>query len=225
MADDRDLASVDYATLRFGYGTRNMSFATIRVVDLNQCAPGGLAHHYLWSRSMSSRTYERHHEENVRLPVGADEIFSYADDFSKLSSHMNKSSSMMMGGSMQTSVDQARGQAIGSHVRMKGRMMGIELSLDEVVTERKPPHYKAWETTGRPRLLVIDNYRLGFEITEQDKSSKLRVFIDYNLPTTPSLRWLGLVFGKLYAKWCVQKMVDDARKHFMPPPITLQAAI
>jgi hypothetical protein len=128
---------------------------------------------------------------------------------------MNKSSSMMMGGSMQTSVDQARGQAIGSHVRMKGSMMGIELSLDEVVTERKPPHYKAWETTGRPRLLVIDNYRLGFEITEQDKSSKLRVFIDYNLPTTPSSRWLGLVFGKLYAKWCVQQMVDDARKHFM----------
>jgi hypothetical protein len=215
MADDRDLASVDYATLRFGHGTRNTSFSTIRVVDLNQCAPGGLAHHYLWSRSMSLRTYERHYEENVRLPVGADEIFSYADDFSKLSSHMNKSSSMMMGGSMQTSVDQARGQAIGSHVRMKGSMMGIELSLDEVVTERKPPHYKAWETTGRPRLLVIDNYRLGFEITEQDKSSKLRVFIDYNLPTTPSSRWLGLVFGKLYAKWCVQQMVDDARKHFM----------
>ena len=173
---------------------------------------------------MPSRTYERHYEENVRLPVGADEIFSYADDFSKLSSHMNKSSSMMMGGSMQTSADQARGQAIGSHVSMKARMMGIELFLEELVTERKPPHYKAWETIGRPRLLVIDSYRLGFEITEQGKSSKLRIFIDYNLPTTTSLRWLGRMFGKLYAKWCVQQMVDDARKYFMPPR-TSQAAI
>jgi hypothetical protein len=204
--------------------TATRDFRRFVQLTLNNAAPGGLAHHYLWSRLMPSRTYERHYEENVRLPVGADELFSYADDFSKLSSHMNKSSSMMMGGSMQTSADQARGQAIGSHVSMKARMMGIELFLEELVTERKPPHYKAWETIGRPRLLVIDSYRLGFEITEQGKSSKLRIFIDYNLPTTTSLRWLGRMFGKLYAKWCVQQMVDDARKYFMPPR-TSQAAI
>jgi hypothetical protein len=140
---------------------------------------------------MVSRAYERHYEENVTLPVGAEEIFSYVDDFTKLSSHMNKSSSMMMGGSMETSLDEGRGQAIGSHVRMKGKMMGIELLLEEVVTERQPPHRKAWETIGRQRLLVIDSYRLGFDITQGNKSSELRVFIDYNLATVASLRWLG----------------------------------
>ena len=119
---------------------------------------------------------------------------------------------------METSLDQGRGQAIGSHVRMKGRMMGVQLFLEEVVTERQPPHHKAWETTGRQRLLVIDSYRLGFDITEGNKSSELRVFIDYNLPTAPLLLWLGLTFGKFYAKWCVQQMVTDARKHFMPVP-------
>ena len=101
---------------------------------------------------------------------------------------MNKSSSMMMGGSMETIVDQARGQAIGSHVRMTGKIMGIKLSLEEVATKREPPRHKARETSGQQRLLVIDNYRLGFNITESDKSSKLRVFIDYNLPAAPSLR-------------------------------------
>lgn len=169
---------------------------------------------------MSSQAYERHYEENVTLPVEAEEIFSYADDFSKLSSHMNKSSSMMMGGSMKTSVDQADGQAIGSHVRMKGRMMGIELSLEEVVTERELPRHKAWETIGRQRLLVIDRYRLGFEISKRNRASDLRVFIDYDLPTKPPLRWLGLVFGKFYAKWCVHQMIDDARQHFMPPSLS-----
>ena len=169
------------------------------------------------------QAYERHYEQKVRLPVGTEELFSYADDFSKLSSHMNKSSSMMMGGSMETSVDQARGQAIGSHVRMTGKMMGIELSLEEVVTEREPPRHKAWETVGRRRLIVIDSYRLGFDITEGNNSSELRVFIDYNLPAAPSLRWLGLMFGNFYAKWCVQQMVDDACKHFMR--VTLQPAI
>ncbi|HKS86999.1 MAG TPA: SRPBCC family protein [Pseudolabrys sp.] len=175
---------------------------------------------------MTPRVYELHYEENVSLPARAGQIFSYADDFSKLSSHMNTSSSMMIGGSMETSLDQARGQAVGSHVRMSGKIMGIEITLDEVVTDRDPPHHKAWETVGRQRLLVIDNYRLGFDIfeNESDKSSKLRVFIDYNLPAAPSLRWLGLLFGKFYAKWCVQQMINDARRHFIPATI-LQPAI
>lgn len=174
---------------------------------------------------MASRAYERHYEEKVRIPAGAGEIFSYADDFSQLSSHMNKSSSMMMGGSMETSLDAARGQAVGSHVRMKGRMMGIELFLEEVVTEREPPHHKAWETIDRPRLLVMDRYRLGFDIlSEGNRSSELRVFIDYDLPEAPGFRWLGLILGKTYAMWCVQKMVNDARKHFAIPSIAAQAA-
>jgi hypothetical protein len=148
------------------------------------------------------------------LPVGAQEVFSYTDDFSKLSSHMNKSSSMMMGGSMETLLDDGRGQSVGSHIRMNGKMIGITLLLDEVVTVRQPPLHKAWETVGQQHLLVIDRYRLGFDITERDKSSELRVFIDYDLPATPLSRGLGLMLGTFYAKWCVQQMVKDARNHF-----------
>jgi len=165
---------------------------------------------------MNSRTYERHYEESVTLPVLAQEVFSYADNFSKLSSHMSQSSSMMMGGSMETLLDEGRGQSIGSHVRMKGKMMGVELLLDEVITERQPPYHKTWETVGRQRLLVLDSYRLGFDISARNNSSELRVFIDYNLPATLFLRGLGLLFGKFYAKWCVQQMVNDARKRFTP---------
>lgn len=172
---------------------------------------------------MKPQTYERHYEESVTLPVGAQEVFSYADDFSKLSSHMNKSSSMMMRGSMETLLDEGRGQSIGSHVRMKGKMMGVQLLLDEIITERQAPHHKAWETIGRQRLLVIDSYRLGFDITERKKSSELRVFIDYNLPAAPLLRGLGFIFGEFYAKWCVRQMLNDARKHFMTA-IALQPA-
>ena len=103
--------------------------------------------------------------------------------------------------------------------------MGIELFLEEVVTEREPPHHKAWETIDRPRLLVMDRYRLGFDIlSEGNRSSELRVFIDYDLPEAPGFRWLGLILGKTYAMWCVQKMVNDARKHFAIPSIAAQAA-
>ena len=126
---------------------------------------------------------------------------------------------------MEMSFDAARGQAVGSHVRMKGRMMGIELLLEEVVTEREPPRHKAWETIGSPRLLVIGGYRLGFDITDGNKTSRLRVCIDYDLPAALTSRWLGYFFGKMYAKWCVQQMVNGACEHFSAQGAAPQVAM
>jgi hypothetical protein len=74
------------------------------------------------------RRYERHYAENVTVDAGTEEVFSFADDFSKLSSHMNKSSTMMMGGRMEIFFDNERGRSVGSHVRMAGRMMGLDLT-------------------------------------------------------------------------------------------------
>jgi hypothetical protein len=152
------------------------------------------------------------------VDAGAEDVFSFADDFSSLSSHMSNSSTMMMGGRMQISFDDGRGQTVGSHVRMSGRMMGIDLLLEEIVTERVPPRHKAWETVGTPKLLVIGNYRLGFDIASRGNSSDLRIFIDYDLPSSPGLRWLGYLLGSAYAKWCVRQMVTSARLRFIEQP-------
>jgi hypothetical protein len=160
--------------------------------------------------SAALRGYERQYFEAVTLDASAEDVFAFADDFTRLSSHMGKSSAMMMGSSMKTSFDEGGGQAIGSHVRMTGRMLGIELFLDEVVREREPPRRKAWETVGTPRLLVIGGYRLGFDIAPIGQRTVLRVFIDYNLPFSFGQRLLGRVFGPVYAKWCVRQMVDGA---------------
>lgn len=43
-----------------------------------------------------------------------------------------------------------RAQAVGSHVIMTGRMLGVDLSLEEVVRDREPPRRKEWETIGHP---------------------------------------------------------------------------
>jgi hypothetical protein len=84
---------------------------------------------------------------------------------------------------------------------MTGRVFGLPLSLEEAVTERDPPHRKVWETIGRPQLLVIGNYRMGFEIKPQGTGSLLRVFIDYTLPKARPARWLGRLFSQYYARW------------------------
>ena len=148
------------------------------------------------------------------MSAAPERVFALVDDHERLSSHMSQSSWQMGGGGMKTILDERRGQSVGSHIRVVGRVLGLELSLDEMVTEREPPTRKVWVTVGSPRLLVIGPYRMGFSVTPRERGSLLRVFIDYTLPASWPARWLGRVFGGYYARWCVQRMVDDAVRQF-----------
>ena len=163
---------------------------------------------------LSSTT--RHDEESRLIPASAKQVFDYLDDHSRLSSHMSQSSWMMGGGRMHIQVDAGRGQFVGSHIRLSGKVLGINLFLDEVVTQHEPPYRKAWQTVGALRLLVIGHYRMGLEVKPQNGGSNLRAFIDYELPTTLSTRWLGYLFGGIYARWCIRQMIQGAREHFSP---------
>ncbi|OGE82944.1 MAG: hypothetical protein A2846_02175 [Candidatus Doudnabacteria bacterium RIFCSPHIGHO2_01_FULL_49_9] len=163
---------------------------------------------------MAVRSYNKHYEDSVFIRAPAGQVFDYVDDHSRFSSHMSQSSWMMGGGRMNTELDDGRGQTVGSHIRLNGKVFGINLFLDEVVTHRQPPSRKIWETVGTPKLLVIGNYRMGLEISSENEGSRLRIFIDYELPTGVSTRWLGYLFGGIYAKWCVRQMVRGVCEQF-----------
>ncbi len=154
----------------------------------------------------------RHYENSTFISASAEEIFAYIDDHKRFSSHMGQSSWMMGGGKMEVTVDEGHGQKVGSHIRLSGKVFGIELFLDEVITHYEPPFLKTWETVGTPKLLVIGFYRISIEIKPRDSHSRLRIFIDYDLPMTNV--WLGQLFSGVYAKWCVQQMIKGVRNHF-----------
>lgn len=61
-------------------------------------------------------------------------------------------------------MDAAQGRAIGSHIRMQGKMLGLTLSPDEIVIRHEPPAIKVWKTIGSPRLLIIGHYEMGYEV-------------------------------------------------------------
>jgi len=156
----------------------------------------------------------RHYEENTRIPASPVEVFRYVDDHKRFSSHMSQSSWMMGGGSMEIQVDEGAGQKVGSHIRMRGKVFGITLFLDEVVTQHEPPNRKQWQTVGDLNLLVIDHYKLGFKIEPDNSNSRLRVYIDYDLPKAGGTRLLGYLLGGMYAKWCVNQMIRGVQRHF-----------
>ena len=157
------------------------------------------------------------HCESTRIVAAlADAVFSHLDDHNRLTGHMSQSSWMMAGSRVDIKLDTAKGRATGSHIHLRGRVLGIPLHVEEVVTEHKPPLRKAWETIGTPKLLVIGHYNMGFEIAPQGTSSLLRVFIDYDLPEPLLMRWLGHLLGGFYARWCTESMAKDAAAFFTP---------
>ena len=154
----------------------------------------------------------RHYEETSFISTAPSELFSYVDDHKRFSSHMSQSSWMMGGGRMDVSVDEGRGQKVGSHIRLSGKAFGITLFLDEVVTRHDPPCLRPCDTVGTPKLLIIGQYGMGIELHPQETGSRLRVFIDYDLPTTNV--WLGRLFSGVYAKWCVRQMIKGTHNYF-----------
>ena len=150
----------------------------------------------------------------IEVNATPEELFNLLDDQTKLAAHMEKPSMMMMGGRMRYEFDEAKGRTVGSVIKMGGTFLGINLSVEEIVTERDPPRRKVWETRGTPNILIIGAYRMGFEIASAGQRSILRVFIEYDQPHTIAGRFLGRIFAPVYARWCVQRMAKDSMRHF-----------
>jgi hypothetical protein len=162
-----------------------------------------------------------HHLESSAFVLGTPEaVFGYVDDHERLSSHMTRSSWMMGGGRMDVHLDAGRGQRLGSTIRMSGSAFGLELSLEEVVTEYAPARHKTWETVGEPHLLIIGRYRMGFDVIPEGGGATLRVFIDYELPHARRGGRLIARLASWYAAWCTKRMVRDAVAHFAARPVS-----
>jgi len=153
-------------------------------------------------------------EATVRIESAAETVFAYLDDHRHLGAHMSASSWMMLGSKMDYEFDAGEARSVGSKFGFRGKILGIALSAEQVVSIRIPPRLKVWETIGVPNLWVIDRYRLGFEIVPEAGSCRLRVFIDYDLPETAPARLLGLIFANAYARWCTGRMAKDAARYF-----------
>ena len=157
--------------------------------------------------------YQHHRQSVARVRASPAALFAELDDQERLSSHMMKASPLMTGSTMGFEFDERGGRAVGSRMRLFGKVLGLSLEVIEQVTERDPPRRKVWETLGEPRLLVIGRYRMGFEIMTESDGSQLLVFIDYDEPPGP-WRLAGKLLGGVYARWCTQSTTRSVAARF-----------
>jgi hypothetical protein len=162
-----------------------------------------------------------HQEASADIGADIDQVFAYVDDPRHLAGHMETSSPMMAGSSMQIEVDERGGRGMGAHIRMTGRALGFPLSLDEAVVVYEPPRHKAWETLGEPRLLILGGYRMGVDLQPLTGMTRLRVWIDYAWPAGGVPRLLGRLLAASYARWCTKQMLRSCRDRFKPVAIKL----
>lgn len=155
-------------------------------------------------------------EADATTHVAADpeSVFAFLDDQTNLSSHMSKPSAMMLGSAMAIHMDEDHTRRVGSRFGFEGRIFGIPLRVEEIVTARQPPRSKSWETTAEPVLWVIGSYTMRFDLAPEANGSSLRVHIAYDPPRAGLPRLLAGLFGRLYARWCVRQMTSDAQRHF-----------
>ena len=70
---------------------------------------------------------KRHKEASAHVAAEPHKVFALLDDQAKLAEHMGKPSLMMGGGKMTYELDEQKGQAVGSHIRMGGSAFGLQL--------------------------------------------------------------------------------------------------
>jgi len=156
----------------------------------------------------------QHYERSEVVAASAEEVFDFVDDHAQFSAHMGTGSWMMGGGHMEVDLDDKQGRAVSSHIRMRGVLLGVEILLDEVVSVHERPARKEWETVGSPQLIVIGSYAMGVHLTLDAGGTLVRIFIDYDLPSGPVTHELGRLFGNVYARWCVDQMLDGVIQQF-----------
>lgn len=158
------------------------------------------------------RHYQKHYKDSTFILAPAQDVFAYVDDHVNYYSHVIKFA-RMVGGRMDLQMDEGRGQVVGSHIRLFGKVFGKSLSLEEVVTRREPPHIKSWETIGIPKFLIVGQYQYNVQIESQSNGSMLRVSFDYDPPKQSG--WLRRQVGSVYAKLCAKEMTKVTRNYFM----------
>lgn len=163
---------------------------------------------------MSQVRFPLHHLSEATVAATPEVLFAFLDDHARLVRHMERPSLMTAGGMFRVETDVLHGRGVGAGIRMSGAVLGLELRVEEVVTEYLPPYSKTWETRSEPRLLVIGPYRMGFIIAPRDGGSLVKVFIDYRLPERGCARLFGRLLGKSYAEWCTRRMTKDAVASF-----------
>jgi hypothetical protein len=124
----------------------------------------------------------------------------------------------MMGSRLKLEILSDERTGLGATYRYSGTVMGLSIDFSEFVTKYLPPREKVWRTIGEPRLLIIALYEMRVAIERlSPTSARLTISIVYELPSSAFRRIVALLLDRPYSRWCLRRMLQDARRALEAP--------
>jgi hypothetical protein len=100
----------------------------------------------------------------------------------------------------------------GSRYRWTGKMMGLMMDFTVEVTKWINGVEKIWETIGNPQLIIYSWYRMKLRVNEKNGTTEAELSISYKKPEGFFNRILCFFLADSYCRWCLKKMLGDAKK-------------
>jgi hypothetical protein len=141
-----------------------------------------------------------------------DLVFKCLDDLGVTGMHMTKSSVMMMGNKLNLEFLTEKHTGRGTKYRWTGKMMGLKMDFTVEVTKWIEGVEKVWETIGDPRMIIYSWYRMHMLLTADENTTVVELSISYEKPKDGFMKILSFLFADWYCKWCLRKMLRDAKK-------------
>ena len=148
----------------------------------------------------------------VEILAPPEKVFAHMEDINNVGWHMSGERSMPMMGSrlILEVIDDKKG--VGATYRWKGSIMGMIIDIEETVTKWVRDREKTWQTIGKPKMIVMSDYTMHLLLTPTEGGTHAMFEIDYSLPKTPWGWMIGKLLARKYAKWCIQRACEDAKK-------------
>lgn len=148
----------------------------------------------------------------VEILAPPEKVFAHMDDINNVGWHMSGESSMPMMGSRLELEAIDDGAGLGATYRWRGSVMGMAIDIKETVTGRIVNKEKIWQTVEKPKMIVMSDYTMRLLLTPTDRGTRVLFEIDYSLPKTPWGWMIGKLLARRYAKWCLRRACEDAKK-------------
>jgi len=139
-------------------------------------------------------------------------VFKSIDDLGVTGMHMTQSSAMMMGSKLHLEFLTENHTGLGSKYRWTGKMMGMKMDFTVEVRRWVEGEEKIWETIGEANLILYSWYRMHLIVVPISSGSKAELYITYEKPKSIFNKILSFLFANWYCKWCLKKMLGDAKK-------------
>ena len=144
--------------------------------------------------------------------ASTEQVFKTIDDLGVTGMHMTESSMMMMGSKLNLEFLTTNRTGLDSRYRWTGEMMGLTMDFTVEVTKWINGVEKVWETIGETKLIIYSWYRMKLLISEVNETTNAELSIAYEKPKGFFNKILCFFLADWYCRWCLKKMLGDARK-------------